>query len=195
MADLQSLTINDTGFLGLPSGTTAQRPASPSVGHTRFNTSSKAVESYTGSIWIPVTSFPYVSTDSAATLNFTFGPADVKGESDSLTACSGLLTFQQALSFVHSINARLPTVDEVERAVSAGSGCGYDNTQIWTVDSSDSGATSHYTIFGRIETNGNASIDTLDTSTAYVRYCADVDINRGDPIMLRDAAVYGYLYP
>jgi hypothetical protein len=51
MASLKSLTVNDTGFLRLPSGTIAQRPASPSVGQTRFNTNLNITEYYNGSLW------------------------------------------------------------------------------------------------------------------------------------------------
>lgn len=51
MATLQDTTINDTGFITLPSGTTAQRPASPVVGMVRFNTDVNAVEYYNGTKW------------------------------------------------------------------------------------------------------------------------------------------------
>ena len=40
-----------TGGLYLPSGTTAQRPASPATGQMRFNTTTGSVEVYTGSTW------------------------------------------------------------------------------------------------------------------------------------------------
>jgi len=45
MAQLKNTTIADTGFLRLPSGTTAQRP-SPLVGQVRYNSSTNLVESY-----------------------------------------------------------------------------------------------------------------------------------------------------
>lgn len=51
MANLKNLTINDTGFLGLPSGTTAQRPASPTAGMIRYNTTLSTIEFYNGSSW------------------------------------------------------------------------------------------------------------------------------------------------
>jgi hypothetical protein len=51
MATLKNTTINDTGFLGLPSGTTAQRPVTPLVGMVRFNTTLGYAEIYTGSNW------------------------------------------------------------------------------------------------------------------------------------------------
>lgn len=48
MASLKNTTINDTGFLQLPSGTDAQRP-SPVNGMMRYNTTSGQVEIYNGS--------------------------------------------------------------------------------------------------------------------------------------------------
>lgn len=52
MANLINLTINDTGYMGLPSGTTDQRPTSPVTGYLRFNTTLGIVEYYNGSYWI-----------------------------------------------------------------------------------------------------------------------------------------------
>jgi hypothetical protein len=52
------MAVNTTklgqGFVGLPSGTTAERPASPADGYTRWNTTLGVVESYHGSTqgWI-----------------------------------------------------------------------------------------------------------------------------------------------
>jgi hypothetical protein len=51
MATLKNTTINDTGFLRLPVGTTAQRPASPTVGEIRYNTTIGGVEVYNGTGW------------------------------------------------------------------------------------------------------------------------------------------------
>lgn len=51
MATLKNTTIDDTGFLKLPSGTTAQRPGSPSAGQMRFNSTFKTVETYDGTLW------------------------------------------------------------------------------------------------------------------------------------------------
>lgn len=44
-------TNSSTGFFDLPSGTTAQRPASPNSGMTRFNTDTGFSEFWTGSQW------------------------------------------------------------------------------------------------------------------------------------------------
>jgi hypothetical protein len=45
MASLKNLTINDTGFIGLPTGNTAERP-SPSNGYVRYNTTLGRPEVY-----------------------------------------------------------------------------------------------------------------------------------------------------
>lgn len=51
MASFKNTMINDTGYLRLASGTLAQRPASPAVGMTRYNSTNKAFEFYDGSYW------------------------------------------------------------------------------------------------------------------------------------------------
>jgi hypothetical protein len=51
MATLSSLTVNDTGFLQIPTGNVTQRPASPLVGQTRFNNIKNEIEFYNGSTW------------------------------------------------------------------------------------------------------------------------------------------------
>jgi len=52
MATLKNTTINDTGFLKIPSGTTAQRPSSPQIGDFRYNTDDESFEVYNGSEWV-----------------------------------------------------------------------------------------------------------------------------------------------
>ena len=54
MANLDSLTINDTGYLGLASGTTSQRPASPSDGYMRYNTDLDLIEVFYSSDWVDI---------------------------------------------------------------------------------------------------------------------------------------------
>jgi len=48
---LLSYADSATGGLYLPSGTTAQRPASPATGQMRFNTTTGSVETYNGTSW------------------------------------------------------------------------------------------------------------------------------------------------
>jgi hypothetical protein len=57
---LQPASISDkdntsTGYFDLPAGTTAQRPASPAGGMTRYNTTNSEVEIYTNGSWQGVT--------------------------------------------------------------------------------------------------------------------------------------------
>jgi hypothetical protein len=51
MATLKNTTINDTGFLKTPVGTTAQRPGTPVQGDVRWNSDLGYHEIYTGSTW------------------------------------------------------------------------------------------------------------------------------------------------
>jgi len=63
MATLKNTTINDTGFLQLPTGTTAQRPVSPLSGMVRFNTTTTAAEMYDGTTWVTISSAGPVTTN------------------------------------------------------------------------------------------------------------------------------------
>jgi hypothetical protein len=52
MAILKSTVINDSGFLGLPSGSSAERPNSPVDGYVRFNTDENKMEQYINNQWL-----------------------------------------------------------------------------------------------------------------------------------------------
>ena len=54
----------NTGALGLPVGTTTERPADPLAGYTRWNSTNSAMEIYTGNEWVEVITdyFPNGST-------------------------------------------------------------------------------------------------------------------------------------
>jgi hypothetical protein len=54
MAILKNTTIDDTGFLQVPLGTTAERPASPIVGMMRWNTEENYLEFYNGEDWFEI---------------------------------------------------------------------------------------------------------------------------------------------
>jgi hypothetical protein len=53
-------TVNATGALTVPVGTTAQRPSSPTNGMTRYNTSTNALESYLNGNWTVVKETTYL---------------------------------------------------------------------------------------------------------------------------------------
>jgi len=57
MATLKNTTFAGTGQLGIPTGTTAQRPGSPVAGMIRFNTTMNILEFFNGSAWQLVTGF------------------------------------------------------------------------------------------------------------------------------------------
>ena len=70
----QNATFNSTGAMTISSGTTAQRPASPVNGQTRYNTTTNTWEAYNNSGWIP--SNPNIVTNyQAFTASGTFTPA------------------------------------------------------------------------------------------------------------------------
>ena len=63
MATLKNTTINDTGYMQLPVGTTAQRPASPVNGMLRYNSTTSVIEMYLSGSWVTVASNAVVSTN------------------------------------------------------------------------------------------------------------------------------------
>jgi hypothetical protein len=69
MAQLKNTTIDDTGFLNLPVGTTAERPASPLSGMVRYNTTTNQVEYYDipSSAWTSAGYLPPVATGGVIT--------------------------------------------------------------------------------------------------------------------------------
>lgn len=46
------INCSATGAIGLPSGTTAQRPSSPVNGMIRYNTTTLLVEGYANNTWV-----------------------------------------------------------------------------------------------------------------------------------------------
>ena len=68
--------LGTTGALSLPSGTTANRPASPTKFDSRGNSTTGAPEWWSGSAWVPFSGIDYLNTTridvaSAATVNLT----------------------------------------------------------------------------------------------------------------------------
>jgi len=50
----QNITMNSTGAIVVPVGTTAQRPVSPVAGMIRYNTTIPQLECYIDTSWMPV---------------------------------------------------------------------------------------------------------------------------------------------
>jgi len=76
--DLKNTIINDTGYIQLPSGTIAQRPASPSQGMIRWNSELTTKEYYNGTEWIMVS--PYYTSVSQITGPSGFYYIDILNE-------------------------------------------------------------------------------------------------------------------
>ena len=73
MATLKNTTVNDTGFLRLPPGTTGERPGSPVAGMIRYNTSLNASEFYTGTEWVLVEEQTVGSTSTGGSITSSGG--------------------------------------------------------------------------------------------------------------------------
>jgi hypothetical protein len=66
MAQFKNTTIDDTGFIRLPIGTTGQRP-SGTQGMTRYNTGTNVIEFFNGTTWIGIGLLDGSSPTTAAT--------------------------------------------------------------------------------------------------------------------------------
>ncbi len=126
-----------------------------------------------------------VSESSCATLGWTnaaTGNPNVCGESDAapLTGCSGEMTYSAAKAFCENAGARLCTIAEIADMDPAGTGCGYDNTRIWS--STSCGTNSYWTRSGSellpnyqfLETWPPECTLASAATGVYVRCCADV---------------------
>ena len=107
-----------TGAATLPSGTTAQRPASPVAGMTRYNTTLAEYERYQGGAWVPLNVMdkalneaPVVTIASASTVNIGAATANTINISGTATITSfgtiaagatRRLVFQGALTLTHN---------------------------------------------------------------------------------------------
>jgi Concanavalin A-like lectin/glucanases superfamily len=89
MANLKDLTINDTGFIKLPSGTADQRP-SPSTGMMRWNISRNEFEIANNANWISAQNKKPQIVTNGLVLNLDAGdPQSYKGSGTVWTDLSG----------------------------------------------------------------------------------------------------------
>ena len=107
------LTLSGTGAVGLPSGTTAQRPGTAAAGAMRWNTSTPGLEYFNGTTWVggsvssidvsggttglttsggPITSSGVITL--SGTLNLASG-----GTNASLTAVNGAVVYSTGTAF------------------------------------------------------------------------------------------------
>ena len=90
MATLKNTTIDDTGFVRLPSGTSAQRPGSPTAGMMRFNSSEGYVEVYNGVEWRSSFAQDYVKQGRILDLDAS-NPASYSGSGTTWNDLSGVM--------------------------------------------------------------------------------------------------------
>jgi len=79
MAQLKNTNINDTGFLRLPVGTTAQRPSSPVDGDTRINSTTNAFEVYYSGSWATIATVGWVAQNQLNTTAMAHSIVNVGG--------------------------------------------------------------------------------------------------------------------
>ena len=132
-----SLHINSTDSMIIPSGTTAQRPASPAGGMTRFNTTLDKMEFYSGNEWlIAGADFTIITADSfdgdGSVVAFTLSESTttagcivsingvVQDPGSSYSVSGTTLTFTEAPETGDNIDVRiLTTTATIEGADSA----------------------------------------------------------------------------
>ena len=116
MAQLKNTTISDIGSLNLPVGTTGQRPASPSAGMIRYNTTISDTEYYDGTAWRSISDTnPATIEDTELVNNGTFD-TDTSGWSllnvgeDTATVQNGRVTVNCGNSAGYVLTQIVPTV-------------------------------------------------------------------------------------
>ena len=111
----------------------------------------------------------------------TVDSLDVCGSStsDGSTCLSSGVTWQMAQDECQSLGARLCTKEEIEAGETAQTGCGYDNSLIWT--SSECGAGMYWTPRGDGATMFTVCTAAAD-DTKTVRCCGDVTAQACNPV-------------
>ena len=62
ITEVSDQTNTSTGYLDIPSGTTAQRPGSPDSGVMRFNTTTTKIEIFSNGVWLDLDTPPLISS-------------------------------------------------------------------------------------------------------------------------------------
>lgn len=179
MATLKNTIINDTGYLHLPNGSTAQRPGSPVAGHTRWNTTEETAEVYNGSEW------KSLGEDSSSTVPFITNGLQQYLDAGLTTSYSGAGNTWVDLSG----NGRNVTWTSTPSHVSGDAGYFATNGKIATGPASNSfgiNNTSGYTIILVFQTNSFSNNGAFKFSGTVNSY------NRG--IFLHPGWTIGTLY-
>lgn len=93
--------IYGTTALTIPSGTTAQRPASPSVGATRFNTTNGQLECYNGTSWVLSSTAPTYTAEYLIVSGGGGGGQEYSGGGGAGGVLSG--SFTASVSFAYPV--------------------------------------------------------------------------------------------
>lgn len=104
--------LGTTGALSLPSGTTANRPASPSQFDSRGNSTTGAPEWWSGSAWVPFSGVDYLNTTridvaSAATVNLTTAAPNTRNINITGTTAITAFTVAAGQTYFVRFNAAL----------------------------------------------------------------------------------------
>ncbi|MGB0589717.1 MAG: proprotein convertase P-domain-containing protein [Myxococcota bacterium] len=119
------------------------------------------------------------STSTCSELGWTAlgsnGSSAVCGESD-VPGCNADKTYDEAVAVCTAIGARLCTYGELNNDEAAGTGCGYDNSRVWTSTQCGGDVGSVWTQAGISSQASNIPKEcTGKTETAAVRCCADAE--------------------
>jgi hypothetical protein len=105
-----NVTLSATGFIKLPSGTTDQRPTSPTAGMARFNTSSGGLEIYNGTEWLRSSTYEIIFGAAASnTQSITETTTVTTANASTFLNFTALSTFSQ-LGITYTVTSgSLPT--------------------------------------------------------------------------------------
>jgi hypothetical protein len=95
ITDAGDITMSGTGSLKVPSGTTAQRPSSPTNGMLRYNTSNSEFEVYNG-MWLPMKTVAPLAFQQASTYHRRW---TIAADGQSAQAGSGYTAITVNLNF------------------------------------------------------------------------------------------------
>lgn len=89
-------------------------------------------------------------------------------------ACSGTVSYADAVEWCSAVGARLCTQAELEAKEAMGAGCGLNNKNIWS--STSCAADSYYSVTGKgaaADAGSAGCVDGTSTTDAHAACCAD----------------------
>jgi len=165
------VVISGTSAVGIPSGTTAQRPGSPDVGYLRFNTTTGLIEIWDGSEWDEQTlllTSESITPDGTANA-FTLG-SNVSNDGDLIVSVNGVV---QQPTTAYSVSGNVITFTETP-LTSDEIDIRHIATDISSVGALKSGVNGDISVTGALgHRNANTSIATASTLTTIDSFDAD----------------------